>query len=378
MTIIDRYLLFTFLKNFVICLTSFTALYVVIHLFTNLDEVTAAAELSGGMPQFIWEFYGPRALDIFDRTAGILLLFSAVFSFSMMQRRRELTAIQAAGIPRMRLARPIIVASLVLIGLSIVNREYWIPQVREQLVKTPRNWHDTGKIDMHFFKDQKTGMLIRGKELEIDQRRINEADIQLPGYLSSSLPQLQAHYGIISEADHRHPAGIYLHSVKWPEDISQMTSIQDDDETVVYLPGDNGWLAPRQAFIAVDMNLNDVAYGKQLSQYWTLNEMMASLRKPKMWFSHGERVNIHSRILKPMIDLTLLLLGLPLVVSKVDRNIFMAAGMCILIVIVVQGATVGFVSLGAYSLIKPAALAAWLPLIVFGPMAIVAMRRLKS
>ncbi len=48
MTIVDRYLLVLFFKIFLICLISFTGLFIVVHLFTNLDELVEAAEQNGG------------------------------------------------------------------------------------------------------------------------------------------------------------------------------------------------------------------------------------------------------------------------------------------------------------------------------------------
>ena len=43
MTIFDRYLLILFSKIFMICFISFTGLYFVIHMFTNLDELSSIA-----------------------------------------------------------------------------------------------------------------------------------------------------------------------------------------------------------------------------------------------------------------------------------------------------------------------------------------------
>ena len=37
---------------------------------------------------------------------------------------------------------------------------------------------------------------------------------------------------------------------------------------------------------------------------------------------------IHSRILQPFLDITLLFLGLPLVAARDNRNVFVAIGMC--------------------------------------------------
>ena len=110
MTIIDRYLLFAFVKILGICFLSFAGLYIVIHLFTNLDRVGEVVEHQGGYKVLFTEFYGPQLLDLFSRMTGFLILISGIFSITMMQRRREMTAIEAAGITKARIVRPVILA----------------------------------------------------------------------------------------------------------------------------------------------------------------------------------------------------------------------------------------------------------------------------
>ncbi len=378
MTIVDRYLLILFFKILLICLISFAGLFVVIHLFTNLDEFVDASETNGGLPRLLFEYYGPRVLDIFSRTAGVLVLISAIFALSMMQRRREMTAIEAAGIPKSRLVRPILMATIVVLGLSVVSRELWIPRVKDRLVRTPANWRDGGRVPMNFQKDHFSGLLIRGQEILMEQNRITAPDIQIPIHLNDTISRIHGSIGVIEPAKHQRPAGLWMYKIDIPENLMDMPSMKMDGKTIVYSPRDHKWLQPDQCYVVCTLDAKEMAYGKQLSSYATLQEMMASLRKPRLWFGHRKQVEVHSRILLPFLDLTVILLGLPLVISKADRNIFTAAGFCLMVVIVVQLTTLACNSLGAFSLIRPAALAAWIPIIVFFPLAILSLRRLKS
>ena len=378
MTVFDRYLLKSFIKIFLISFVSFSGLFVVIHLFTNLDELQELADKTGGLGPLVVDFYGPRLLDLFNRTAGVLVLVSAIFAVSMMQRRGELTAILAAGIPKSRVVRPIIFAAIVMIGLSIANRELVIPKIKDKLVRTPKNWTDDGSVDMKFQKDHLTGLLIRGDQLMLKENKITETDIQLPMHMSSKIPRLHSQWSTIEPAKEWRPAGILMHQVTEPENLSELSSMATDDQTVVYAPRDHKWLRPRQVFVAVELNANEIAFGKQLAQYSTLQEMMATLRKPRLWFGHGQQIEVHSRILHPLLDLTLLLLGLPLVISRPDRNIFMAAGSAVLVIVAFSVVVMVCQALGSYSLLRPASFAAWLPLIVFVPLAALSMRKLKN
>ena len=86
MTIVDRYLLFQFFKIFLVCFLSMAGLFVVINVFTNLDEVVLISGTNGGAESLVFDYYGPRVLDFFNRTAGILVLVASVFSIALMQR----------------------------------------------------------------------------------------------------------------------------------------------------------------------------------------------------------------------------------------------------------------------------------------------------
>jgi lipopolysaccharide export system permease protein len=80
-------------------------------------------------------------------------------------------------------------------------------------------------------------------------------------------------------------------------------------------------------------------------------------------------VAIHTRIVQPALDITLLFLGLPLVVSRSSRNVFMAIGLCLGVVTIFVVVVIGIEQLGTIELIPPA-LAAWLPLLIFIPAAV--------
>ena len=79
---------------------------------------------------------------------------------------------------------------------------------------------------------------------------------------------------------------------------------------------------------------------------------------------------IHSRIVQPLLDIVLLFLGLPLVVSRESRNVFLAIGVCMGVVTVFLLVVVGFQQLGNSVYLVGPALAAWAPLILFVPAAV--------
>ncbi len=377
MTILDRYLLFLFLKIFAVCFTSFVGLFLVVHLFSNLDELAALAEPCGGWPTLLAEFYFPRVAELFDKMAAVLVLISAIFAVNMMQKRRELLAIEAGGITPLRAIRPIIVAALCIIGLTVANREMVIPALKDRLVRTPQNWLDQGTADMLVQQDSETGIRFRGKEIVLADKQIIEPKVQLPASLSSRNNRLTAVSASFESADQTHPAGIRLHQVTEPATLAGFRSIVVEQSPVVYAPSDVSWLKDDEVFVVSDVSLEEAAFGNRLAQYRTTPEMMVAVRKPRTWFGNNQRVGLHVRVLQPILDLTLLLLGLPLAMSNSDRNIFVAAGISFAVVGAVSIVTLASQSLGTYNLIQPAALSAWIPLLVFVPLAALSMGRLK-
>ena len=376
MTIIDRYLLFAFVKILVICFVSFVGLYIVIHLFSNLNEVGEIVEKEGGYKILFMEFYGPQLLDLFNRMTGFLILISGIFSVTMMQRRREMTAIEAAGVTKARIVRPIILASLAVIALAAVSRELWIPPIKHKLVRTLKNWTDENVVPMSFHKDLRTGILVRGKTLDLAEKRISEASVQMPVKLATEITRIDAETAMIVPANEQHPAGILLTQIRFPEKPERMPSLQVGEETLVYASRDSPWLKREEAFVVCEIDSQEIAYGHLAGQYGSVNELIESLKKPSRRFVVGDQVAVHSRILQPLLDFTLLLLGLPLVISKSRDNIFMAAAICMAIVVAVQLTTFAGQSMGAYRLIEPTALAAWLPLLVFVPFTAISLGKL--
>ena len=375
MTIVDRYLCSVFLSTFLICFLSFAGLYTVVHLFSNLDELNLIAEKVGWLAVF-QEFYLPRVADIYDKSTGVLILISAVFAVSLLKRRREMTAMEAAGLTKLRILRPIFMLSIILIGLTIANREFLIPRLKTQLVRTPQSWGDTGKTDMSPQTDA-YNITIQGDRFHFADQRISNIQVELPPSVTPATAPLRAESGFLRAATHWRPAGIMLDAVTSNME-SLSPSIQNaNGQLTVYTPANHHWLTERQLFVRCDFSKDQIVYGKQQEQYQSTAGLIASANKPKRWSTGSEYVNIHARLIRPILDLTLLLLGLPMVIGGIERNVFVSAGICFGIVGLVQLTVVVCKSLGASSLIHPAALAAWAPALLYVPAAIVSMRGLR-
>jgi lipopolysaccharide export LptBFGC system permease protein LptF len=67
--------------------------------------------------------------------------------------------------------------------------------------------------------------------------------------------------------------------------------------------------------------------------------------------------------------MNLLLLGLPIVLTRQSRNLFLSVGFCVLLIVVFMAVIMLCHSIGESAVLSPS-LAAWCPLILFLPLAV--------
>jgi len=128
--------------------------------------------------------------------------------------------------------------------------------------------------------------------------------------------------------------------------------------------------------VVSDVSFEQLTGGQGLRQFGSLTQMIVALRNPSFDFGAELRVAVHARIVQPFLDITLFMLGLPLVASRQNRNIFIAIGLCLLVVSVFSAVVIGAQYLGTICLISPA-MAAWLPLMIFVPPAVILAEGLR-
>ena len=112
MTLFDRTLVRAYIKAYVVCLVSLLSLYIVVDLFTNLEDF--AEHNQGLLPilTHIGEYYGFKVSAIFDRLCEAIVLMAAAFTVALMQRSNELLPLLSAGISTRRVVQPVLLRLL--------------------------------------------------------------------------------------------------------------------------------------------------------------------------------------------------------------------------------------------------------------------------
>ncbi len=225
MYIMDRYLLRQFFKTFGICFLSLTGLYIVFDLFTNLEQFIRCGRKVGGVIPFIAHYYSYKTILFFDRTSGLLVLVSAMFTVSWIQRHNEMTALMSAGVSRIRVLAPIIVAVVVVGLLTAANRELVIPRYRDELSRHPQNPLGDQARPLEPRYDGQTDVLLGGKRTFSDQKRIEEPSFILPPDLRQYGNHLTAENAYYKLPEGNRPGGYLLDGVYEPKNLEGRPSL---------------------------------------------------------------------------------------------------------------------------------------------------------
>src|SRR5437870_259650 len=137
MKTLDRYVISTFIKNYLISFMVLVGLYVVLDLVLNFDDladIPRRGNMSGLQSALtiawdIADYYFYQCFLFFVQLSGIIPVVAAAFTLLRFSRFNELTAMLAAGVPLMRVSAPIILCSVVLNGFLLIDQEYVIPRM---------------------------------------------------------------------------------------------------------------------------------------------------------------------------------------------------------------------------------------------------------
>jgi len=369
MSILDRYLLRLFVKVLCACFLSMVGLYIVIDAFGNLDEFIGYGREQGGPFPVIADYYSARVPWFFDHASGMLALVAGMFAITWLQRTNELTALMAAGITTKRIVRPLLAAAIVISLVAAANRELVIPVVRDRLVRNAQNWLGDTARNVDPVTDNRTDILIGGRASFLAEQRIQEPTFTLHRPHGEFGRKLIAENAFYHPPTADRPGGYLLDGVTQPENHAELASASLDGEPVILSSSDTDWLLPSQLFVASAVTFSDLACGPQYRQYSSTGELVKGLRNPSLDFGLRTRVAMHSRFVQPFLDVTLFVLGLPLVLTGQNRNVFLAAGMGVGVVIAYFVVTIVCQALGASGFLMSPALAAWAPLIILAPTA---------
>ncbi len=368
MTRIDRYILFLYFRVLVVCFCSIAGMLIVVDVFTNIEEFVQSGRANGNLAVVLADYYWPKLLAMFEFISGMLALLATLFVITWLYRTNELTALLAAGITKRRVIQPMMFASIAVIVLALLIRELAIPKLQSKLERLPQDLGGERPVAVRPVYDSELGIRFGGRNLLLSRREIIEPliRVQRPPLAPALGKQIQASLAVHVTASSDHPPGYILRKVAMPSGIDSLASIHADDGKPLFMSHkDHTWLAPGECFLASQLDFDLLR--DENNRYASTFGLIAILRSAQMLQDNGLRVQIHARILRPFVDWTVVLLGIPLVLSRPDQHMFRVAGSCLVLVAGFTAIVMGLNALGGTGYLLSPFLAAWLPLVVFLP-----------
>lgn len=364
MSILDRYLARSYLSGFAILMTVGLGAYVLIAMLLTLDEFTEDRTLSIG--QVLWlivDFYGHNIPMYFSQLAGPMMCVAATFTLGRLLRNNEMTAIIAAGVPLQRLVAPLMLCSLGLIALWVVNREVIIPAFAAQIARTPDDLTGASTRGVYSVRDERNAVLTA---LELDAHRgvLRRIFIVEPDEASRPVALITADEATYDPAARR-----------WRLERGVRTSLTDTSRET----GLGAGAAPQP--------IDSFAYGltpdellmRGRSQWadmigWT--ELNTLARAPNLPNRPVIEMSRHTRLAQPLLQIVLLLLTVPWFLQREPTNVLAAGGKAL----VASAALflVAFVAQGFSLDVTLAPLLAWLPILIFGPIAMLLVANVRT
>jgi lipopolysaccharide export system permease protein len=353
--IFDRYLIQIFGRAFLICFASLVGLYIVIDAFSNLDEFSERSQGLLSLLATMGEYYTFKISFYFDRLAGVITMMSAMFTFSWIQRTNELMPLLAAGVPLRRVIAPVLIAAAFIYGLTTLNQEMIIPRIAKQLQMRPDD-DCVRSIKAHAAHDSR-GILFNGDDCNRQERKVTPAFITLqPPFLVNSLLEIRAQEATyVPPGDGPLSGGWILRGITPKEIQCSPTVIEQLDSESFFL----------HTTVTFDHLLRKQAWFQFASTRSLIEELRTQEDTPQVEMA----VLIHSRFTRPLGMITLLFLGLPFVLSGTDRRMVSRVGVSLIISVSFQLFTQLCMRLGNVEVIGPE-LAAWLPVLIFGSLAV--------
>jgi lipopolysaccharide export LptBFGC system permease protein LptF len=335
----------------------------------------------GGVATFIEigrniaDYYFYQSFLFFNNLAPVIPGVAASFTLIRLSRSNELVAILAAGVPLLRVAAPILLAAVLLTSLVVLNQELVIPNITPQLMRQHDQAGRRGAVAgwaIHGIRDAESNALFRASRYSPptaqSPARIVYLDVlnrtaegRVVGHLSADAATwdpLRGPRGRWVLEGGRYVRLGEAAGAGAPADVRELDSSISPDVIALYR----------------SMNV------AELLSTARINELLASPQA----FGTEELVRVkHTRWAGVLLNIVMLLLSIPAVLTREPRVLGPMAVKCGMLVAALMGLVFVTHSLAA----KPpraewldqwAAFMAFLPVFIFGPAAVHLLRQVKS
>ncbi len=360
---IDTYVLGRFIFNLIWAQAAFWFIFIIIDLVERLDKFIDHGLTAGQITNY-YIYYSPYILVL---TLPVAMLLATLFCVGFMGRQNELLAIKAGGTAITRLSIPLIVIAFVIVCLVIAAGEYILPWA-DQHREAWRREKLKGIVD-------RSGVMVSGMYAQGHDGRFFYFDTYKPKSFQATdvLVQTFAHGQLVS--------------------VEEMESLRYEDTV---------WVARRGRYrIFVDGAGDTLDYGytpylhKTFPQWTEQPEDFATRRVSPEHMGYRdlyayiqakeavggdtaeERTDLHWRFSYPMINVVIVLFGLPIAVRVRQSGMALNFGIAMTVTFVFRVIIEVFRAFGHNGHISPEA-SAWIPIGIFFLAGVVMLSRVRS
>jgi len=394
MKILDRYIAKNFLISYCIAFCVLVGMRIIIDLFVNLDEFTEHPNLdTAAVIKNVLTFYCLNSTLYFRDFAGMITVVAAAFSFGKMVRSNELIAVMASGVSLKRVIGPIVFLALLFTGVLVIDQELIIPPLADKLVRSQDDIPGQESFDVMFISDGK-GSLICSQRFDVETSTLYHPTILLrretarPGIweVTGRIDAERAVYNNrINQREKKDALGrtdTNNQTGQW-DLYSREPQTSEEVSYGILTPTDYTKQPQRKPFYDSDITAKDIPV-KRKSEYKNL----LSLRQ--LYALSAQRTEIrdlaqlnsqkHFHITDPLINLVMLMIGLPILVCRDPKSMksavlisFSLTGACFITTFVCKILATEVV----FDRVMPE-LWAWLPVFIFMPIAFIVLDSMKT
>lgn len=359
--ILDRQMTLNYLKAYLVCAVSLLGLFIVIDLFMNLDAFTEGKKDLGSIFRHIGLYYVYKTPQIYDRLNEAIVQMAAMFTIAWVQRNNELLPLLSAGVSTRRVVRPLIVASCGMMLLAVLNQELILPNVDLYLLENRNDLHGEKESEVRGGWEL-NGSLISGRVGFKKDQLVKDFFVVFPNIVGvDSVGFLQS-----GEAQYRSPTadepGGWLLKKTIPDQMKDWK---------VYEKLGLTFRAPGVYFLQTkEIDFDKLTRHKNWVYFVTTQQLVQEMRATDGNNLAELAVRFHKRLTRPILGMLLTFMGLSIILQDQNRNVFISTGMSLSLTAIFFVADFAAKHLGDHQLLPPA-FAAWLPVMVFGPVSFV-------
>ena len=368
MKILDKYVAKNFLIGYLIAFAVLIGLRMMIDMFVNLDEFTEQSQLGfWGVSKNILGYYSIQSTIYFRDFAGMITVVAASFSLGKMTRNNELIAVMTSGVSLKRVIAPIVFLALLLTSILIIDQEFLIPPLADRIVRSRDDVTEKITYDMWFISDD-NGSLFCSPQFQVKQEIMNK-----PVIITRTRKPDSMNWDITGI--------IQANSARYNADNQQWDLTNGSFQSVLRTSGNRpGQSSPVLSYPS-SLKPKDIPVRRKTANMDLLSSydlMKLARQSPKDLPRLYAQKNF--RITDPIINLIMLMIGLPILVCRDPKTMksaimisFATTAICYITAFVCKM----MASEVFFGRIVPQ-LWAWIPIFIFLPIAFIELDSMKT